>query len=703
MDVELRNASAVFRVLSDDCWQVISTRFEDSLVEAEKEIVPVQNKAGVPGICFIRRGQAQLDTGYAIRHLQSGDVFGEASLLGLPELCGGQGRLHAVSDCVVQVLRMSEFMEVLAHFPEDMQAIVRFSHSIKSDANKIVRLLKNSEVFHECGLDFLNVVSQHLTWSLFSPGEMLFERGEECLADESPMFLTVSGTVDMEAAEDAILRSVEVGEVLGASGPIGPVEFRATAARACWTGGLVAAVRIPGTALEFAYREYPEERGKLERAVCAMEASEQEAIEERLNWLTEAALPALARTPLLAGCPDEFLRALAAPLTEASYAGGEEIVRTGMPAASMLVVLEGAVELESQAGAKLQRLTKDGVLGEAELLGLFDMRLYTARATATCRMLVVTAEALQRALCIPGADTMKEGLKRLVESRRKQMEKGMPLCQLPIGANAEDATVRAAAIHAERLYFDPEQPWEPLPDTDALGPHLGVLARGRARVVLAANDKEVMTLPPGSLLIEGLLAEFGAQVRLLSPDCLVYRFRRFELEAAARLPVKQEPGKVRSMAQEAADWFYQLRLQERDLRQKLQERLNSAKGLIAIRQHHPCDPCIHDWSTRRQNSMKRAQQLRRRKAEDVGGKAPLLQLPLLPSPSMGTTLHRSWTVGSPRQTPKLKTEQRKPLPTLPRSLAAYPVMRLPRVQSEPLLRQTRVRSRASSRSERSVR
>jgi len=436
----------------------------------------------------------------------------------------------------------------------------------------------------------------------------------------------------------------------------------------------VRCARLPGLGLELAFRELPEEREPLEQVIRGLEAVEEKAVQARSEWIENVAAPALARTPLLTGCPEEFLRAAAASLGEASFERGDIVTSVGETARSMLVVLEGAVELESKAGAKLGSLATDGILGEAEVLGLLTTRTVTARASSACRVLTLTEEALQRALQGPNANGMKEGLARLVANRQRQVLSGMPLCALSMGAGASDISVRAVNVQAEQLHLQPGQLWEPLPDTDVCGPHVGILVRGRAVVEMAADGREVMPLQPGSMLVEGLAAEFGAHVRLLSSDCEIYRLRRTELEAAARLAPPN--GKVRSVTQEAADWFYQFRLLERDARARLQARLNSTRGLAATRVPHPCDPCIQDWSKRRQRSMRRAQQIRDEKADSLGGKLPGLQLPSLPSP--GASKMASLGPGS----------------CLPKSLAAYPVMRLPRISSEPLLCRSRSRKQA---------
>mmetsp|Transcript_40968 Transcript_40968/g.118375 ORF Transcript_40968/g.118375 Transcript_40968/m.118375 type:complete len:721 (-) Transcript_40968:124-2286(-) len=700
----LREASGIFRALSTECLGLVCQRVREQRFKPGEDIL--DNSSGEDRcLCIVANGSAELENEHVQRTLESGMAIGEASLLGLADLAGDRGLLRASTACVVQVLHQDDFADALAEFPDEEQAFNRLVQDFSTigspggrEGKKLWKTLQRSAVYRGSGMNFLSMLCRHMEAAVFAPGDALFERGEECLSEESPSFLVLAGQVQVEGEAEALVWTAGAGEVLGAAGPIGSAERRGTTARA-WRKGLVYCARLPGLALELAFREHPEELGPLEQIVGRLEAAEEEAIHSRQEWLRQVAVPALARTPLLTGCPDEFLWAVAASLAEGSYIRGQDVTEVGLPSESMLVVLEGAVDLLSRAGAHVGGLGCDGVLGEAELLGLVGTRMISAKAASACRVLEVTSDALQRALEGPHGAAMKQGLEGLVQSRREQAERAVPLAALSIGAK-EDPSVRTACLLAERLHFEAGQFWEPIPDSDPCGPHVGILAQGKAVLTIAPDDQEVMPVQPGSLVIEGQLADFGARVRVLSGDCEIYRLRRIELEAAARLGCLR--GKARSVTQEVADWFYQFRLVEKEVRARFHERLNSAKGLLAIREPHPCDSCIQDWSRRRQKSLRRAEQMRMERAETVvgAGKPPLLQLPLLPKANMNSTEYRSWNLTSERKpfaSKRGSSGSCKALPCLPKSLACYPVMRLPKVHSEPHLRRPGSRERSGSR------
>lgn len=692
----LREASGFFRSLSPHCLASVCEVVEEASV-GPGEAIWESGGSEDGRLCVLASGTAEFRTAESRRSVQVGEAAGEAGLLGFADLPGDRGVLRATSCCTAQVLTHDALRVALAGHEAARRSVAGLLSESDGtrEPRQLQELLRRSAVFDRSKAAFTDLLCEHLETLVMAPGEILFRPGDPCLPEESPCFLVLTGQILVEGEGGALVWTASQGEVLGAGGPIGPAETRTMTARA-WSKGLVSLAKLPGAAFELAFRDFPEELGPLEETVGKLDAMEEEATRNRLEWLHDVAVPTLARTPLLAGCPEPFLRALSCTLAEATHDRGEELAAAGGPAESMLVVLEGSVDLLSKHGAKIGALRKDGIYGEAELLGLASVRLVTIRAASPCRVLWVTSEALQAALAGPEAGPMGAALEALVKVRREQAERALPLSGLELGCKPEDLGMQTAGLLAERLNFQPGQFWEPVPDLDPCGPHVSVFLRGRAVVTMAPDDKEVLPLTPGSLVPEGALAEFDARVRVLSGDCEVYRFRRSELEAAARVANPRKP--ARSAAQEAADWFYRYRLTEKEARSRLQEKLSSAKGLMATKEAHPCDSGIKDWSKRRQKSVKRAEQMRQERAETIG--EGRLQLPLLPA--HGSTLgfaegsRSSWSTREERKrplAPKKGTSSYKALPCLPPSLSAYPVMQLPRVHSDSQLRRLRSLSR----------
>lgn len=440
--------------------------------------------------------------------------------------------------------------------------------------------------------------------------------------------------------------------------------------------------------------EVIEEEDRLEAERLDEANADREKAEKRQAWIRDVGAPALARSPLLAGCPEEFLAAVAGHLEEVTFAAGDTIATTGEASDSMLLLVEGEAELESKVGEPIGRLRRRGAIGEAEALGLFGQRTVSMRAGTDCRILPVTREAIQDALAGEHGELVREGFGALTESRAAQVEDGRPLCGLCSSARVQDPSVKAVALQAERMPLEAGELWEPLPDSDPCGPRIGIFLGGRAVIEIAATGQEVLPVTSGMVVCEGLLVEFGARIKATSSDCEAYRVKVFDLIAASKLSEK------------APDWFYQFRVAERDSSKKLRARLTNARGVTEGKKSHPTDSCIQEYAERRKESIQRAQDNRREKNEILlGGKGSLPQLPLLPPESFGTTSFRSWDRVPVKASvfPKLKVKARGALPKT--MLDAYPVAhqaalaanRLPRMHSEPQLRTMETDRRADSR------
>lgn len=303
---------------------------------------------------------------------------------------------------------------------------------------------------------------------------------------------------------------------------------------------------------------------------------------------------------------------------------------------------------------------------------MFGTSTVSAIAASGARVLKVSADSLQRALRSRQGRALRPAFDTMIASRHEQVKKGLPLCSLKINAQPDDIAVRTIALQSERLHLEAKELWRPLPDSDPSGPRIGFLVRGRAVVELVGSGREVMPLLAGSIINEGILADFGAHVRAVSSDCEAYRLRAADLLGSAQAEAKPP------------SWFYAFRLLEREASDRLKTRLSNARGLMDNKAVHPCDPCIRDWTTRRQQSIRRAQEHRAERASVLGaGKGSVPQLPLLPPPKFGTTGFRSWE--KVKISPPLYASMAKG-PGLPKGLRAYPCMRLPKISSEPRLR-----------------
>jgi CRP-like cAMP-binding protein len=222
----------------------------------------------------------------------------------------------------------------------------------------------------------------------------------------------------------------------------------------------------------------------------------------------------------------------------------------------------------------------------------------------------VTAKALDRAISEFEEPLLRIAFDRLVEGRLEQVERGVPLTALPILARADDLCVRAVALQAERIDLAPGDFWQPLPTNDPCGDHLGVVVKGRVDLETTAEGRLVVALCPGSLLPEGLAAEYNTRARAVT-HVEAYRIRQSDFLVAFH------------SCPSAQDWFYRFRLLERQTCDHISNRLASTKGVTSALIPHPCDYDIFNLKSRRQKAIENARRLRVEHAEAVK-KLPLM-------------------------------------------------------------------------------
>jgi len=380
---------------------------------------------------------------------------------------------------------------------------------------------------------------------------------------------------------------------------------------------------------------------------------------------------------------------VAVTLSEAEHEPGETLAVCGTDSTSMLVLLEGKVELVTHSGTRVGTRSAGATVGDVACIGLFPRWMATARALTSCRVLEVTQEALFMALEGEEGGDLREGLARLEEERRSQVARGLPLVGFEgLGLSAEEPSVRVVALLSERLLLGEGETIEPERDDGPCGANLCFVHRGRLHVQL--GEEEVLSFGPGAVLPEGMVAEFGARV-ITDSACEVYRIGRTDFELA----LASDPG--------AQKWVWQFKMREKDFVKKLKMRLMNVKGLVNTSSPTLKDEEIHRWAARLKYRTNQAAQLRQARAGFEFELVPAEDPPegFHPMQVHGSSPHMvdemaSSTTSLPRQ--KKKGSGRLRLPAhleANRGLMCYPVVKLPKIQmrstmqracSEPQLR-----------------
>merc|ERR1719424_639494 len=115
-------------------------------------------------------------------------------------------------------------------------------------------------------------------------------------------------------------------------------------------------------------------------------------------------------------------------LSETTYKTAEVVTTVGEFADSMLLILEGRVEVRTREGTRLGYYSSGACIGEEVALNLFDARMENTVAVMPCRIIEVRAESIWSVLLSPELkdDPSMEKFQNLHNSRREQVKCGFP-------------------------------------------------------------------------------------------------------------------------------------------------------------------------------------------------------------------------------------------------------------------------------------
>jgi CRP-like cAMP-binding protein len=459
----------------------------------------------------------------------------------------------------------------------------------------------------------------------FQPKEVIFSCGDPINPSGAPLYIVLEGKAIMEDELGVPVGQCKVGEMFGIGGALGIIQQRAVSVRAGGKSTPCVCAQLDAEALQNAFLSNPPCREAME-TMYSQRYQKREAFQEaRRGWIKETVIPALLNTPLLAGCPEDILLPIAEPLCESTFPEGKMIVTAGEPADSMVVFLEGEAEVLGVSGDKLGHFHQGAAFGDISALGLFGMRTFSVRALKRCRVLSITADVLLR------AEPVKKAFSVLVESRREQVRKGLPLAALPLRLRPDDTGVCAVSMQAERIDIAAGELWEPEGESNC-GKHMVVLAHGRAQLEL--EDRFVCNLASGALILEDVVFEYGAKMRAMT-KCEAYRFRVVDFLAAKDAPAPK-------------DWLYRFRLLEVETRKHMSARLLSVRSAERSTAPHEADAGLHDWKVRREKAIQRAQRMKRQRAEGLS----LPQLPKIKAPTLADCQMR-YVKGRLKQLPQI--------------------------------------------------
>lgn len=203
----------------------------------------------------------------------------------------------------------------------------------------------------------------------------------------------------------------------------------------------------------------------------------------------------------------------------------------------------------------------------------------------------------------------------MVSSRQQQVEKALPLSALDLPTAADDTSIGAIALQAERVELDRGELWEMMPDSCPSGPHISILTKGNARLESEQDGRYITSLSGRALVLEGLASKYKAQLRA-ETKCVGYRMRKVDMMLAA------------ANADKVPQWMNRFNLMEKDEFRRLQMKLVATKGAIDGCGPHPSDGAISEWKKRKEKAVTRSERLREERCTvPPSAAAKILMLP----------------------------------------------------------------------------
>lgn len=602
---DLLRTSPLLRTLSEQSLQAIRKRLISCVIRPEAELVTEGSKDGV--MYILLSGTAYVQEGGRRQEYQAVKVFGEAEVLGVSKAYSSTVRASTL--CIFQALKMKDLWEVIQDNLDDVALLDDII--LQADQSSLESLndrIQACSLFKKSPHTFVDMLSAHAEDAFFGPGEVVFSCGAPVNRGESEMFILLAGEAAVENQLGVEIGRVKVGEVVGEMAALGWETICSATIRSS-SKGCMHCARLRGQSIEAAFRSFPQELAPFEAMIEKRSGINMVFGESRNKWLQEKAIPTLRSTHLFCNNSLQFLDDLAAPLIDRSFDPGEVIAKAADPADSMLVVMDGTVQVEAQNGTSLKTFGPGAAFGEVAALGLFPSRPATIRAVTATTILVVTAAAFQRALSLPHRTTHElEEFEKLIASRKEQVLHGLPMSLLPISISKTDMAARAIALQAWRICLKPGDCLQPLSDDDACGPSFLVIIKGRGLLEMASQDPSlrrfggldsspavpVTQLIIGSLVLEGMACDYATRIRALSA-LEICRVRYVDFDVA-----------VDSASSASKEWLPRFHMLETDVRKQLENRGGSARGVVEGLARHPCDTHLYAYGSRRQKAIYRA-------------------------------------------------------------------------------------------------
>ncbi|CAE7656954.1 unnamed protein product [Symbiodinium sp. CCMP2592] len=371
---EILRRSALFRASSQEFLEQIRPRMYACLIKADQLLVDEREVADC--MFFIVRGHAAVmgdarDEADAVLRFKAGTACCESAVLGTCSYF--PYAVRAQSLCLTLALARTDFQAVLANYPEEKQMFAKLSEDEESQDMlfSLPRVLKlHHQLFTASSIDFLRKMCALADEVYYAPLETIIIRGESCAVGKTVMYVLLSGLAVVKLTFGEEVATIRPGMMVGEGGALGIADKRTTEICA-HKDTLVRCIRLQGASIRKAIDAHPEDCEALEETFKKRSQQNAQAEGKRREWLQSLVIPILRQINLFSGFSMKLISKIAEPLLKSTFPEGQNLCTVGESADSMIMVVEGEVEIKSKDGT---------AIGELALMGLFPFRTATVTA-----------------------------------------------------------------------------------------------------------------------------------------------------------------------------------------------------------------------------------------------------------------------------------------------------------------------------------
>eukprot|EP00930_Biecheleria_cincta_P016130 TRINITY_DN13229_c0_g1_i3.p1 TRINITY_DN13229_c0_g1~~TRINITY_DN13229_c0_g1_i3.p1 ORF type:complete len:1399 (+),score=221.95 TRINITY_DN13229_c0_g1_i3:56-4252(+) len=361
----------LFRACGKDFFCAVQTVMKSVMFQPNQTIC-MQTAVDAGSMYSIRAGKCVIDiSGRTVRRMESGDSFGERSILGFVNRRSASVIVSKDGPCICMEIPRPEFLAALEEYPNEQL----YFHQLAGQY-EAVGARSQWPMLQECSNQLRNLLNMYAKRQITSKGSWTTNNGEE---------LPLNGAVLLFNGEAKVCHANGEIEILAEGSCFGEQLFLGHPAenlRIHPVTNCEVQIITPDVITRM-LEECPDEREKVLQGARNEIAAK---AEQQLGFPRHD--PGILRySPIFRACCVEFLREIHKQLTACIFKPGETITKHGEPGTSLLILVKGSAVNEGDGNHDHSMplcLPLGYVCGEVNVLGSSDHYLNTLRAQSLC-------------------------------------------------------------------------------------------------------------------------------------------------------------------------------------------------------------------------------------------------------------------------------------------------------------------------------